>query len=70
MESQGTEEYVPNVNLRRNLKEMEVSNLGLPDKSSKAMVLKCSLWNWGEEWKNTMRTSTKRQEKYKKESTK
>lgn len=38
MESQGTEEYVPNenkINLRRNLNEMEVSNLGLPDKSSK-----------------------------------
>lgn len=33
MESQGTEEYVPNehkINLRRNLNEMEVSNL--PDK--------------------------------------
>lgn len=63
MESQGTEEYVPNehkINLRRNLNEMEVSNLGLPDKS----LQKCSL-NW-EEWMNTMRTSTKRQEKDKK----
>ena len=41
MESQGTEEYVPNenkINLRRNLNEMEVSNLGLAE--FKVMVIK------------------------------